>query len=90
MENKRAFFLINKSDLREQDKKFLVNHLEHASEFVFALQGEISYLKDIIDSGKYLDIMIQKKKQEIVELIKTEKNSKELLEKLLTLLHEEG
>jgi len=85
MINKRAFFLIDKSQLNDKDKAFLRTHLETHKEIILALQTEIMSLKDALDYGKFIDNQIMVAKEELLNLL-NEKDIENVKENLSILL----
>ena len=68
MDNTRALYILEKKTLDEDDKRFLKIHLETCVELIHIHEAEISYLKDIIDQGKYLDYRISNVRKLLAEI----------------------
>lgn len=81
MENTRALFLIDKSDLSDKNKEFLKTHIGIYDDKLKSLMIETMRLKDIIEWGRYLDNEILSKKEDILSFVKEDK--KKEVEKLL-------
>ena len=70
LDNTRAFFLIEKSELKESDKEFLKTHIEMLDEMWNSCQAENLSLKDIIDYGKFIDDSYMKHKENLLIIVK--------------------
>lgn len=92
MENRRANFLINKSDMEKEDKDFLLKHLSISNDFeaslireVNILKGEISKLRDEIDYGEHINDSLLSCKERIIGVLETS-TDQELSKNLIDLL----
>ena len=88
MENTRAIYLIENSQLSEKDKYFLLTHIETYSDANKSLEVEIMTLKDIIEYNMFLHDKILRLKENIIRLAGEEEVKISTLKKLEKLLED--
>jgi vacuolar-type H+-ATPase subunit B/Vma2 len=70
MENTRAFYLLEKTELSKEDRKFLKKHIETYEEMLRSSKIENKLLKDTIDYGKFLNNEIMQVKESLLVMFK--------------------
>lgn len=85
MENTRAIYLIEKSSMPNEDKQFLLTHLEVFKDTIDSLNSEMLTLHDTIDYTKALNNQVLTLKEKIVKL-NDENDIEELYSKINKIL----
>lgn len=90
MENTRAFYLIDKCQLTKKERDFLRIHIETLDYLLDSAITEMSVLKDVIDSGRYLDDQMMKVKEVISDICDKEGDKNNIIKRLDKILKELG
>lgn len=78
MENTRANWIIDKSKLREEDKRFLKIHLEMYEAVMHSMTNKLGELQDVIDYGRFIDNEVMAAKETITKMMKNSPNEKQI------------